>query len=396
MKVKYENTMVLGILNLPKIYDLNSFSRVIGLSTTIIYLLSKETNRYYNSRFIPKKKKGSVRQLDIPSFSMRIVQNWIKRNILDSIPISNSAMAFRKGKNYGIKKNAELHKENEYILKIDFENFFGNISREKVFYAFKSVGYNNTISDILTNICTYNESLPQGAVTSPSISNIVCKMLDSRLEGLASKRNITYSRYADDLIFSSNDEVLLKKTKKVIFDIIDDEGFNINNDKIRFISPQTRKSITGLLIVENKVIVPKELKRKVRAMIHNMVVSTDYDNIDKIKGYIAYISSIESNYKEKIKVYINNIIEKEQYRVFNDIVNRYNENKIMKECIDMELISFDSCINKDESGIFSHNYAEDYYQERIEFLKKNHSDKVKELAIIYKDIQIDNCDEILF
>lgn len=395
MKVKYENTVVLGILNLPKIYDLYSFSEEIGLSTTIIYLLSKKTDRYYNSIHIPKKKKGRTRQIDIPSFSMRIVQEWIKVKILDSIPISDSAMAFRKGKKYGIKKNAELHKNNQYILKLDFENFFGNINKEKVFYIFKSIGYNNTISDILTNICTYNGSLPQGAITSPSISNIVCKMLDSRLEGLSNKRNITYSRYADDLIFSSNDEALLKKTTKVIFDIINNEGFNINNEKIRFVYPQMRKSITGLLIAENRVLVPKEIKRKVRTMIHNMIVSADYTNIDKVKGYIAYISSIESEYIEKVKEYINKIIEKEEYKVFDDIVTGYNKNKILKSAKDMESVPISSCIQEDESGFYIHNSAEDYYEERIEFLREKYPAKIKKLDIVYKEIQNENNEELL-
>ncbi|NFE73839.1 RNA-directed DNA polymerase [Clostridium botulinum] len=395
MKVKYENTVVLGILNLPKIYDLYSFSEEIGLSTTIIYLLSKKTDRYYNTIHIPKKKKGRTRQIDIPSFSMRIVQEWIKNKILDSIPISDSAMAFRKGKKYGIKKNAELHKNNQYILKLDFENFFSNINKEKVFYIFKSIGYNNTISDILTNICTYNKSLPQGAITSPSISNIVCKMLDSRLEGLSNKRNITYSRYADDLIFSSNDEVLLKRTTKVIFDIINDEGFYINKEKIRFIYPQMRKSITGLLIAENRVVVPKEMKRKVRAMIHNMIASADYTDIDKVKGYIAYISGIESEYIEKVREYVNKMIEKEQYKVFDDVVTEYNKNKLLKGTEDMELLPIGSCIEEDELGFYSQDFAEDYYEERIEFLQEKYPEKVKKLSITYKEANSENNEELL-
>lgn len=394
MKVKYENAMVLEVLNLPKIYDIYSFSEKMGLSTTIIYLLSKQTQRYYNSVKIPKKR-GGTRQLDIPSFAMKAVQNWIKVSILDKIPISSAAMAYRKGKKYGIKNNAELHKGNEYILKIDFKDFFGSISREKVFYIFKTVGYNNTISDILTNLCTYQGRVPQGAITSPVISNIVCKRLDTRLKGLASKRNITYSRYADDLIFSSNDEVLLKKTKKAIFEIVNNEGFNINRKKIRFILPDSRKSITGLLIVEKKVIVPKKVKRKVRAMIHNMIIAADYSNMNKIKGYISYISSIEPGYEKKIVKYINNLVEKEQYKVFKDIVSQYNKNKIVNECNNMNLIDIDDCIEEDDQGCFEYNNAENYYIDRMKFLKKRYPEKEEKLNIEYKDIEFGN-EEFIF
>ena len=101
--------MILEALNLPKIYDLNSFGREIGLSNTILYLLSQKTERFYKQTKIPKKKSGT-RPISIPSISMKIVQKWILINILEKVPISNYAMAFRKGPQYGIKTNAELHK----------------------------------------------------------------------------------------------------------------------------------------------------------------------------------------------------------------------------------------------------------------------------------------------
>ena len=161
---KYGNLMILEALDLPKIYDLNSFGRKIGLSNTILYLLSQKTERFYTQIKIPKKKSG-IRQISIPSISMKIVQKWILINIIEKIPISNYAMAFRKGSKYGIKTNAELHMYNECIIRIDLKDFFNSIKRENVFYLFKSIEYNNLISNILTNICTLEGYLPQGAIT---------------------------------------------------------------------------------------------------------------------------------------------------------------------------------------------------------------------------------------
>ncbi|WP_207669446.1 retron St85 family RNA-directed DNA polymerase [Clostridium tagluense] len=382
-RVKYRNIIILEALNLPKIFDIKSFSISIGLTPTILYLLSKETERYYTSIKIPKKKVGT-RQLRIPSFSLKLVQKWIKINILDKIPISDSAMAFRIGKDYGIKQNAELHKYDSYIFKIDLKDFFHYIHREKVFYFFYNLGYNNLISNILSNICTFNDVLPQGAVTSPSLSNLLCKKLDSRLEGVASKRGISYTRYADDLIFSCNDKVLLIKTQKMIYEIVEDEGFQVNSEKVKFMGPATRKSITGLLIVENKVIVPRSLKRKVRRMIHYMIATSDYSRLDVVKGYISYISSIEKKYIEKIKRYINNMVNNDQYKVFDDIVNLYNEN-IFLECNEMEHVSFESCIDIVDGTVL--DFGEHYVDERITFFKKhNICGRLSSLGIEYEEI----------
>lgn len=379
--VKYKNLIILEALNLPKIFDIDSFGLSIGLSPTILYLLSKQTQRYYTSKEIPKKR-GGTRQLDIPSFSLKLVQKWIKVNILDKISISDCSMGFRSGSGYGIRQNAELHRFNSYILKIDLQDFFHNIHREKVFYFYYSLGYNKLVSNILSNICTYKNVLPQGAVTSPSLSNLICRKMDSRLEGVSSKRGIVYTRYADDLIFSCNDEILLRKTQNIIYDIINDEGFKVNNKKVKFMGPSTRKSITGLLISDSKVIVPRELKRKVRAMIHYIISTPDYSKLDMVKGYISYISSIEKNYLERIKKYINETIQKEQYKVFNDIVEEFNRNKILG-CNEMKFIPFEAC-HADINGLNTH-YEELYVGERMNFfLEHNIGNQLSEVGIEYE------------
>ncbi|MGX4265315.1 retron St85 family RNA-directed DNA polymerase [Clostridioides difficile] len=379
---KHNNLMILESLDLPKMYNLESFSTEIGLSITIIYLLSQKQDKFYHQVMIPKTKSGH-RILSIPSISMKIVQKWIKVKILDKIPISNCAMAFRKGSSYGIKTNAELHKYNTYILRLDLKDFFNNIKREKVFYLFSQIGYNNYISNILSNICTFNGVLPQGGVTSPSISNLICKRLDRRLENLASKRDITYTRYADDLIFSCNDEVLLIKTKNAILDILKSEGMEINKLKTKFIRPGSRKKITGLHIDKNKVVVPRDTKRKVRAMIHYAIVTGDYSKSDEIKGYISFISSIEENYMSKIKAYINKIVNNEQYRLFADIVESYNENKIFK---DLETMSRIEEVDEIEEDILN-----EYFYNRVDFLEQYGLKEVIEKFTDYEDHIVTTC-----
>lgn len=341
--------MILETLGLPKIYDIESFSTEIGLSPKILYLLSQKQYLFYQNKQIPKKDESS-RQISIPSTSLKLVQKWIKIKILDKLPLSDFSMAFRKGKSYGIKKNAELHKYDSYILKIDLKDFFHSINKTKVFYLFKGVGYNNLIANILTNICTYEDRVPQGAITSPVISNLICKKLDYRLSGVASKRGISYTRYADDMYFSCDDEILLRKAQNIIYKIIKEEDFIINNKKIKFMSPHSKKFVTGLIINDTKVLVPKEMKRKVRSMLHHAIATGDYNNIDSIKGYISFISSIEKDYRIKIEKYCEELIDKKQYRVSNDLVDKYNNNNFLKTK-SMEYIQ-DTEFNEYEELIF--------------------------------------------
>ena len=197
------NQLLMWSLNIPYFEDIKEFSRLIGLSSSLLYCLSNQTENYYKHKDLPKKN-GGFREICIPSYSMRIVQKWILINIIEKLKPSKNAMAFRKStqdQRFDIKQNAFYHSNSLYGLTIDLKDFFPSITSKMVFSLFKKVGYNNFAAQILTNICTLDGSLPQGAVTSPALSNLICIRLDNRLEGLCKKREIFYSRYADDMFF---------------------------------------------------------------------------------------------------------------------------------------------------------------------------------------------------
>jgi RNA-directed DNA polymerase len=332
MKKNFTNSFILYALNLPIIKDFDSLANSIGISNTMLYLLSKKTSKFYNC-FNILKRNGTNREINSPKYTMKLVQRWILVEILEKIKVSNESMAFRRGIN-GSLQNAHHHKYSLYVLQMDLKDFFTSIRRESVFKLFKGLGYNSLVSNILTNLCTYNGFLPQGGVCSPYISNLICYKLDKRLKGLCSKRDVIYTRYADDLTFSCDNVVILRKLKKVIEEIIVDEGFIINPSKSRLLSPSGHKKVTGITINDNKIKANKKLKRDVRAMIHNALLSGDYSNKNKIRGYVSYINSIEEGYKEKIINYTNNLLEKD-YKHFSDVVESFNKNKIFDKLNDM-------------------------------------------------------------
>ncbi|MCJ8006511.1 retron St85 family RNA-directed DNA polymerase [Lederbergia wuyishanensis] len=337
MKRDFTNTFILNSLELPVIDSLDTLSNQVGISKRMLYLLSQQTNKYYKQFQIPKKN-NTFREISSPSYSLKLVQRWILEEVFYKINVTDEALAFKKGVN-GIKQNATYHLYSLYILGIDIKDFFPSISREKVFYLFKNLGYNNFISNVLSNLCTLDNSLPQGAVTSPYISNIICYNLDRRIKGLCEKRDIVYSRYADDLTFSCDNKDTLKKMYKVLEGIIVDEGFEVNRSKTRFLSPISHKKLTGITIDHQKTKADKELKKKVRAMIHKSIVTGDYSNNNIILGYVSFINSIENGYKKKVINYINILIMKD-YKHYPDLVDAYNKNKLFQELNNMVQIDF--------------------------------------------------------
>lgn len=185
---------------LPNIYNLHDLYIRTHLSKGLLYKLSKRNNTYYRVFTIPKSS-GGEREIAEPAKSMKAIQSWILANILSNLPLSPHATGFRNG--YSILDNACKHEHNKYILCLDIDDFFPSIKYPLVYSIFRKLGYNNHICHILTSLCTFKERLPQGGITSPALSNLACYRLDCRISGYCGSRNITYTRYADDMTFSS-------------------------------------------------------------------------------------------------------------------------------------------------------------------------------------------------
>lgn len=246
-------------------------------------------------------------------------------------------MAFVPHKN-GLRENAERHKKNIFLLEMDITNFFGTITENQVYRLFCNIGYNSKVAGILANLCTYNDYLPQGAVTSPYIANLVCYHMDARINGYCSRKDIVYTRYADDLTFSSNNRTLLNKVEKFIKYIVEDEGFVINDKKTRYLSNDVKKTVTGITINDDSIHVDKKFKRDLRAQIYQSIKSKNYTNNSQILGKIAYINSIEDGFQKKILKYVTDIIRRPEFAGDKTIVNAFNCNKLFSDLPDMVLV----------------------------------------------------------
>ena len=268
---------------LPVIFDVEHLRRLIGVKKEYFYKLTNSIDASYISRSIDKRN-GGKRQLLIPGFNLKIIQTWILNNILYTQSVSPSATGFVKGKS--IVDNATPHIGHKYIFKTDILNFFPSIKLKNIFLLFLYLGYTVEVSYILALLCTYEGYLPQGAPTSPYLSNLILRDFDKKLQQICSSLNYTYTRYADDITISSNNKIT-KVDMEYLSDTISQLLQKINNflklnlDKTIVLRPGQRKIITGVL-VNKRLNVPKELISEIRLEIYCI---QKYGASNRLKAY---------------------------------------------------------------------------------------------------------------
>jgi retron-type reverse transcriptase len=213
-------------------------------------------------------------------------QEWILANILNRVPPHAAAHGFVAGRS--TVTNAAPHVGRAVVLNTDLTDFFPTVTFPRVKGIFEGLGYSPAAATILALVCTDSprraveyegqlsyaavgpRSLPQGACTSPALSNLVARNLDARLAGIGAKLGWTYTRYADDLTFSADAEAgknvgyLLARIRH----ISQDEGFAVNEKKTRVQRRNTAQSVTGI-VVNDRPGVPRKLRRRLRAILHH-------------------------------------------------------------------------------------------------------------------------------
>lgn len=249
--------------NLPFLYDAEQLAGFLGISRGELNDIVNHIQKEYKETRLPKKD-GTYRSLCVPSIRLRFCQDPIKEKILPQLPVSKFATAYQKGST--TRGNAEPHIGKKFLLKLDITDFFGSVTFEQVQrtafntrYVSRQVGY------LLTSLCCKDDSLPQGAATSPALSNIVMYRFDDYIGRWCSQRQIAYTRYCDDMTFSSDRPLygVYQKVKKMLFEM----GFELNEAKTHFISNADRQTVTGL-VVNEKLSIPSSYKRNLRQEIY--------------------------------------------------------------------------------------------------------------------------------
>jgi RNA-directed DNA polymerase len=260
---------------LPTIYTKDHLSARLRVTAKQLDWLAYSKNRY-RTFYIPKAN-GEKRRVDEPVEKLKSVQRWILRRILNKLPVHRAAQGFCRRRS--ILTNARKHLRKQVVVRIDAENFFPSITLKQARKVFLKAGYPYTVANLLANLCSRDAVLPIGAPTSPALANQVCKKLDNRLWLLGRERKFRYSRYADDLVFSSSNP---KFASLVPFlkQVITEEGFRVNDDKLVIARRHKRQRVTGI-VVNRKPNVPRETVKWLRAAVHNCRkngVSSQFEN----------------------------------------------------------------------------------------------------------------------
>lgn len=292
------NLSTLKNLGLPPITDLDELSSEMRLSSGLVQQLVYKSDDYYKVYYLDKKS-GGKREIAQPSRAMKAAQSWILRKVLSRLSASQNSKGFEIGES--ILSNAAPHVGAHVLLNIDLEDFFHSVPASHVYSIFHSIGYNKNISHILTSLCTFNGRLPQGAPTSPKLSNLACQRLDSRIQGYSGPKGIMYTRYADDITLSAFNEAKIRKAQPMIEEIVKDEGFTVNHRKTKVCGTRKRKEVTGLVISTDSVGIGRKKYRQMRAEIYTMLKS-DHSKLEQVNGWLAYVKSVdEKNYFRLVK-----------------------------------------------------------------------------------------------
>lgn len=248
---------------LPFLYDIDQLAAFFRRGKKVLFRCAKHPEQEYHTAAIPKNN-GGTRQLSVPSRDLRGFQTKIKRQILEQLPVSVYAKAYTKG--CTLSANALPHVGKRYLLKLDIAGFFDSITFEQVYTAAFHTGYfPKQIGVLLASLCCLNNTLPQGACTSPALSNLVMRNFDNSMGSWCEKRGISYTRYCDDLSFSSNRPLfhVYQKARSMLQEM----GFELNEAKTHFVTNANRQCVTGLTVNE-KISVSANYKRKLRQEIY--------------------------------------------------------------------------------------------------------------------------------
>jgi retron-type reverse transcriptase len=316
----------LKAFGLPVLSSPSDVAAALGLKIPRLRWLSYHSEaamRMHYVCFEVPKRSGGTRLLSAPHDDLAKAQAWVLANILEKMPTEAPAHGFVKDRS--TVTNAAPHLKKQVVVNLDLSDFFPSVTFPRVRGVFEKLGFSPAAATILALLCTEaprravemegkkwfvavgERGLPQGACTSPALSNLVARKLDKRLLGMAKKHGWTYTRYADDLTFSSDKLAAIPMLLARVRHIVGDEGFALNPKKGRVQRASARQTVTGV-VVNEKPALPREEVRQLRAILHNAkksgLSSQNRDNLPHfelwLRGKLAYLQMIDRPLGEKM------------------------------------------------------------------------------------------------
>lgn len=299
--------------NLPVLFNKDHLAMYMRLSIKRQQMIVSTHQDCYDVFYIKKRHSKRKRKICAPKGDLIRAQDIIYRSILlKDNRISEAAHGFIPKNNTDIRNiytNAKPHANCKWLVNVDLKDFFPSVRYDMVLSYFKSLGYVEEVCVYLTELCTYHMELPQGAPTSPMLSNIVAFEMDKELQKLALSKQSVYTRYADDLTFSGMNQDNMVSVDEII-NVVSRFRFRINKNKTKKKKQGQRQMVTGLT-VSNGVHVPKKYRKDVWMELHSchkFGVANHIQHLNNGKkfykqwllGRIMYIRSIDKDCGDKM------------------------------------------------------------------------------------------------
>lgn len=290
---------------------LQHISDVLLISKKDVINFSLSAPYRYKIYKIPKRNSDKLRTIAHPSKELKFIQRIIVSSLSQTLPVHAHAYAYKKG--VSIKENAQMHLSTKYLLKMDFSNFFPSITPRLFFSKLRqaNIDFDEDNKLILENFLFFkskrnsNLRLSIGAPSSPLISNFVMYFWDVEIENICASKGITYTRYADDLTFSTNNKNVLFEIPELLQSILPKYSLGelrINHAKTVFSSKKHNRHVTGITLSNNnKLSLGRERKRAISAMIHHFINNKlDADKTSQLIGLLAFANYIESEFYHRM------------------------------------------------------------------------------------------------
>lgn len=322
-------------------------------------------NRY--KTFYIRKKNGNLREINAPSYQLGIILHILNIVFKSVYTPKSSAMGFVEGRS--VVSNASVHVGHNYVFNIDLENFFPSIPQSAIRKRLcqKPFKLPFVVSLIISNLCCkesedgINKFLPQGSPTSPLLTNAVCDTLDHIMRGVANRFGVHYTRYADDMTFSSMHNVYQEDSefRKEIRRVIESLGFKMNDEKTRLLKSGERQEVTGLTVNEC-VNVSRKYIRDIRCILHiwekegyGKAYAYFYPFYKHDKGYIKKGEPVMENVIGGKLNYLR-MVKGSSNPAYCKLISRYN--KLLTP------IYVDKKTDKNQSYIYVHSYKIDEFE----------------------------------
>ena len=323
--------------NIPALLTLGHLAQRSGVPYGSLRAAVERKGQSYN-HFTIRKRSGGRRTISVPNRDLLMVQKWLTKHILNKQPVHSASYAFKPGSS--ILQCASRHTGARWLVKMDISGFFGSISEIAVFRVFRDLGYEPLVSFELARLTTcvtnnwrrymnwrwYNyypfyriESyrcerighLPQGAPTSPMMSNLVMSTLDNRIAEIARHSDLVYTRYSDDLTFSTRESWSRIRSKALVRSIsgaLRTAGFFPNGRKTKIVPPGARKVVLGLVVDGDEPRLSRSYRDNLRQHLYFLekygpvehMMRRNFETIlgmkHHIKGHIDYARMVEEQF----------------------------------------------------------------------------------------------------